>query len=124
MSSDKEVGDRSCLDLKSIVKKRYWKDMKANILFLVLDGTPPDAEMGAENDISSTTTCKQTDNVRDEHQTPSAAPKVVTTVPRKTMIPMSAATPQIRAVKEVGLARSKHHLLNHQQNFEEITDHS
>lgn len=98
--------------------------MKANILFLVLDGTPPDAEMGAENEISSTTTCKQTDNVRDEHQTPSAAPKVVTTVPRKTMIPMSAATPQIRAVKEVGLARSKHHLLNHQQNFEEITDHS
>lgn len=56
---------------------------------------------------------------RDDSQTPSAAPTVLDTVPRKTMIPMSAAaTPQIRAVKEVGLARSKNHRLSREQNFQ------
>lgn len=61
---------------------------------------------------------------QEEDQTPSTAPMVLATVPRKTMIPMSAPNPHIRAVREVGLARSKNHLLSHEQNLEQFNANS
>lgn len=56
----------------------------------------------------------------DKGETIPVPPRVLSTVPHKPKIPIFPATPRSKAVNKVGLSKSMHHLLSHEQKLDRL----